>query len=89
MRAVSGEKTAFAYSDDLSWALSAGRRAHGASIAGQGQTNGCKRRASKVAKSRSLYPGVDPIGTLDSAAKVALLEKVEKLAKAKDPAWCR
>ncbi|MDP2024119.1 MAG: metalloprotease TldD, partial [Hydrogenophaga sp.] len=39
----------------------------------------------KVAKSRSLYPGLDPIGTLDSTAKVALLEKVEKLAKAKDP----
>jgi TldD protein len=38
-----------------------------------------------VAGSRSLYPGIDPIGTLDSAAKIALLEKVEKLAKARDP----
>ncbi|MBA4267527.1 MAG: metalloprotease TldD, partial [Comamonadaceae bacterium] len=41
--------------------------------------------AVKVSKSRSLYPGVDPIGTMDSTAKVALLEKVERLAKAKDP----
>jgi TldD protein len=38
-----------------------------------------------VAPSRSLYGGLDPIATLDSNAKVALLEKVEKLAKARDP----
>ena len=85
VRAVSGEKTAFAYSDDLSWdsLLDAAHTVR--SIAGQGQDKRVKAKASKVAKSRSLYPGVDPIGTLDSAAKVALLEKVEKLAKAKDP----
>jgi TldD protein len=41
--------------------------------------------AKKVAPSRSLYGGLDPIATLDSNAKVALLEKVEKLAKARDP----
>jgi TldD protein len=34
---------------------------------------------------RSLYAGMDPIATLDSAAKVALLGKVETLARAKDP----
>jgi TldD protein len=85
VRAVSGEKTAFAYSDDLSWdsLLDAAHTVR--SIAGQGQDKRVKAKASKVAKSRSLYPGVDPIGTLDSAAKVALLEKVEKMAKAKDP----
>jgi TldD protein len=38
-----------------------------------------------VAKSRSLYLGTDPIATLDSTAKVQLLEKVERLARAKDP----
>jgi TldD protein len=38
-----------------------------------------------VAKSRLLYAPMDPIGTLDSTQKVALLEKVEKLARAKDP----
>ena len=85
VRAVSGEKTAFAYSDDLSWdsLLDAAHTVR--SIAGQGQDKRVKAKASKVAKSRSLYPGVDPIGTLDSAAKVALLEKVERMAKAKDP----
>ena len=85
VRAVSGEKTAFAYSDDLSWdsLLDAARTVR--AISGQGQSRRVRARAAKVAKSRSLYPGVDPIGTLDSTAKVALLEKVEMLAKAKDP----
>ena len=85
VRAVSGEKTAFAYSDDLSWASLQDAAHTVRSIAGQGQDKRVKAKAVKVAKARSLYPDLDPIGTMDSAAKVALLEKVEKLAKAKDP----
>ena len=38
-----------------------------------------------MAASRVLYAPTDPIATLDSTQKVALLEKVEKLARAKDP----
>ena len=38
-----------------------------------------------MAGSRVLYAPTDPIATLDSTQKVALLEKVEKLARAKDP----
>ncbi len=85
VRAVSGEKTAFAYSDDISEAslLDAARTVRSISAAAR---NGRARVASKkIAKSRSLYAGVDPISTLDSAAKVALLGRVEKLARAKDP----
>ena len=44
-----------------------------------------KTPAVKVSRSRTLYKDLDPIATLDSAAKVALLGKVEKLARAKDP----
>jgi len=88
VRAVSGEKTAFAYSDDLSWASLLDAAQNVRAIAAQGQQARADRRrrpALKVAKSRSLYPELDPIGTLDSAAKVALLESVERRAKAKDP----
>jgi TldD protein len=85
VRAVSGEKTAFAYSDDLSWASLIDAAHTVRSISAQGQTRKVKTPTAKVAKSRSLYPGLDPIGTLDSTAKVALLEKVERMAKAKDP----
>jgi len=85
VRAVSGEKTAFAYSDDISEAslLDAARTVRSISAAAQ---NGRTRVASKkIAKSRSLYSGVDPIGTLGSADKVALLERAEQRARAKDP----
>jgi TldD protein len=86
VRAVAGEKTAFAYSDDLSEAslLDAARTVR--TIAAAGQNKRVKVAARpKIAGSRKLYAPTDPIGTLDSAQKVALLEKLEKLARSKDP----
>jgi TldD protein len=85
VRAVSGEKTAFAYSDDISEAslLDAARTVR--SISGAAQSKRVRANASRIAQSRSLYPGLDPIATLDSTAKVELLGKVETLARAKDP----
>ena len=85
VRAVSGEKTAFAYSDDISEAslLDAARTVR--SISAASKAARVKTPARKLASSRSLYHGLDPIATLGSGAKVKLLEKVEKLAKGKDP----
>ena len=85
VRAVSGEKTAFAYSDDISEAslLDAARTVR--SISAAAQAGKARVAPKKVAASRSLYPGVDPIASLDSTAKVALLEKLEQRARAKDP----
>ena len=85
VRAVSGEKTAFAYSDDISEAslLDAARTVR--SISSAARSGRAKVATKKVASSRSLYNGVDPITTMDSAAKVALLGKVEKLARSRDP----
>jgi TldD protein len=85
VRAVSGEKTAFAYSDDISEAalLDAARTVR--TISSASQTRRAKVTKPKIAGSRSLYPDQDPISTLDSATKVALLGKVERLARAKDP----
>jgi TldD protein len=95
VRAVAGEKTAFAYSDDISEAalLDAARTVRTIAAAGQsrsvklGGTRGAKGKArpATMAGSRVLYAPMDPIATLDSTQKVALLEKVEKLARAKDP----
>src|SRR5512134_1261402 len=85
VRAVSGEKTAFAYSDDISEAslLDAARTVRSiAAGAGQGRVKVATR---KIAGGRSLYGGVDPISTLDSTAKVQLLERAEKLARSSDP----
>lgn len=85
VRAVSGEKTAFAYSDDISEAslLDAARTVR--SISSAGRTGRVKTPTRKIASSRSLYNGIDPISTLDSTAKVKLLEKTEKLARSRDP----
>lgn len=87
VRAVAGEKTAFAYSDDISEAalLDAARTVRTIAAAGQERRVKVGNGRRKLATSRALYPVLDPIGTLDSAAKVALLEKVERLARAKDP----
>ncbi|WP_309626853.1 metalloprotease TldD [Methylibium sp.] len=86
VRAVAGEKTAFAYSDDISEAalLDAARTVR--TIAAAGQSRKVKiAGAPRIAGSRTLYAGMDPIATLDSTRKVALLERVEKMARARDP----
>ncbi len=85
VRAVSGEKTAFAYSDDISEAslLDAARTVRTISAAaGNGRA---RVGAKKIAAERSLYQGLDPIASLGSLAKVQLLERAEKLARSKDP----
>jgi len=86
VRAVAGEKTAFAYSDDISEdaLLDAARTVR--SIAAAGQSRRVKLAGSqRMARSRVLYAPMDPIATLGSTEKVALLERVEKLARARDP----
>jgi TldD protein len=85
LRAVSGEKTAFAYSDDISLAslLDAARTVR--SISSAAASAGKRALGHRLAGSRQLYQAQDPIATLDSASKVALLGKVEQLARARDP----
>ncbi len=82
---MSGEKTAFAYSDDISEAslLDAARTVRSISVAARNAR--AKSPARKIAGARSLYQDLDPIATLDSTAKVDLLGRVEQLARAKDP----
>ncbi|WP_088279683.1 metalloprotease TldD [Ideonella sp. A 288] len=86
VRAVAGEKTAFAYSDDISMEslLDAARTVR--SIAAAGQSKRVRvGPAVQVAPSRRLYGATDPIATLDSVQKVALLERIEQMARARDP----
>ncbi|PUE59772.1 MULTISPECIES: metalloprotease TldD [Limnohabitans] len=85
VRAVSGEKTAFAYSDDISKAslMDAARTVRTIGAAAKGGR--VKVPTRKVASSRSLYGGLDPISSLNSTEKVELLGRVEQMARAKDP----
>ena len=83
VRAVSGEKQAFAYSDDISLpALREAARAVRA-IGRQGQSTSTPIGTHGTA--RTLYPVRDPVGSLDERAKVALLERLEAKARGRDP----
>jgi TldD protein len=85
VRAVVGDKTAFAYSDEIN-PTALIESAHAArSIARKGAGQIKVARKVKPVGGRLLYGMTDPILSLDATAKVKLLEKVEKLAKAKDP----
>ena len=80
VRAVSGEKTAFAYSDDISEAslLDAARTVR--TISAAAKSARVKTAKQKIAGARSLYTAVDPISTLDSQSKVDLLGRVERIS---------
>jgi TldD protein len=83
VRAISGEKTAFAYSDEISFAALQDAAKATRAIAAAGQA-----KRTKVAVRRTpapLYRDVDPIESLPAEAKVALLEKLEKKCRALDP----
>jgi len=85
VRAVSGEKTAFAYSDEISFdALQDAAKATRA-IAAAGQARRIKSNAPGSSKVIQLYKEGDPIASLPSKDKVALLERLEKKCRALDP----
>jgi TldD protein len=83
VRAVSGEKTAFAYSDDISLdALTAAAQATRA-IARQGGEG--RTAVARQGESHALYAPQDPLASLAATEKVALLERLERKARALDP----
>jgi TldD protein len=83
IRSVSGEKSAFTYSDDINInALDEACKIVNA-IKNQGQSNNVPLRTSK--KSSQLYSTSNPLESLDSLSKIKLLEKVEQIAKSLDP----
>jgi TldD protein len=85
VRAIAGEKTAFAYSDDIS-ALALGDAAKAVrAIAAAGQQRKAKAGlAQKKAAAHTLYVPLDPLASLEATAKVKLLERLESYARAED-----
>ncbi len=82
VRAVSGDKTAFAYSDDISMPALASAAQATRAIASQGVTQSVQ--AIRRSKGRELYLPQDPIASLKDTDKVALLERLESYARAID-----
>ena len=83
VRAVSGEKTAFAYSDDISLEALMEAALATRAIARQGQS--AVAPLERMGAAHSLYVPSDPVLALADADKVALLERMERLARARDP----
>nr|WP_319244129.1 metalloprotease TldD [uncultured Propionivibrio sp.] len=85
VRAVSGEKTAFAYSDDIGVAALDDAAKAVRAIAAAGQRRRIKALSARAGRSPGLYLPHDPLASLDAAAKVSLLERLESFARAADP----
>jgi TldD protein len=83
VRAVSGDRQAYAYSDDITPGALDEAAAAVRAIGRQGQS--ASAPVSRRGPARTLYRGDDPVASLDEAAKVALLERFEKMARARDP----
>ncbi|MBS0575249.1 MAG: metalloprotease TldD [Proteobacteria bacterium] len=83
VRAISGEKTGFAYSDDIHGAalLEAAGAARAIAREGAQMQGGMPVRVGE----RALYPALDPIDAMDADAKIAALRRVDELLRAADP----
>ncbi len=87
VRAVSGEKTGFAYSDELQLPALTDAAGAAAAIARSG------RAQSQVAvgdarKHAALYPPIDPLESLGTEDKIQLLRRAEQAARQVDPRIC-
>jgi len=83
VRAVSGERTAFAYSDDINLPSLKAAADATKSIAALGLEQTGKSIVTRQAS--QLYLPQDPIASLSADAKVKLLERLEKFARKIDP----
>ena len=83
VRAISGEKTAFAYSDEISMPALLAAATTTRAIALHGARG--KPPAVRTNAGRSLYQPHNPLDSLGDADKVTLLERLERMCRAMDP----
>ncbi|MES9836364.1 MAG: metalloprotease TldD [Candidatus Thiodiazotropha sp.] len=83
IRVISGEKTGFAYSDELQLPTlqEAARAARAITRSGAEQSV----RITGVPISRQLYAAINPLPTLDEVEKVELLRQLDREARNQDP----
>ncbi len=83
IRAVVGEKTGFAYSDDLSLPALLQASDAARAITRQGLQTSIRIVSATTAPAR--YLAVDPITSLDAAQKISLLQRLDARVRAADP----
>ena len=82
IRAVHGDKQAFAYSDDIGLGALEEAALAARAIGRQGQS--AHTAIARVGGAHALYVPQDPVGSLTEGSKVALLERLERMARARD-----
>lgn len=82
VRAIAGEKTGFAYSDDIASAalLEAARSARAIARSG----NSTRAHALQARGRADLYPAIDPVDGMDNTTKVELLRRLDRYLRAAD-----
>ncbi len=82
VRVISGEKTGFAYSDDIVLPQLTAAAESARAIARSGTGVG---RPLALISPRRLYPPIDPLDSLDNDAKIAVLRELDAWCRARDP----
>ena len=82
VRAVSGDKTGFAYSDDLSIAAIKKAAQATQSIARLGQSSSAN--ISEISQISSRYPSIDPLISISEQKKIDLIKTINELARNED-----
>ncbi|HEX4596625.1 MAG TPA: metalloprotease TldD [Burkholderiaceae bacterium] len=86
VRAVAGDKTAFSYSDDISEEALVQAAHTVRSIARAGKAARVRVASQLAPRSHQpLYGTSDPVASLSAGAKVELLERLERIARTRDP----
>jgi len=88
VRAISGEKTGFAYSDDIILPALTEAATAARSIANRGQQQSIQAWNKPIIV-KSLYSEVDPLQSLRDEDKISLLQKLNKLARSLDNRICQ
>ena len=83
VRAISGEKTGFAYSDEIILPALDNAASAARAIAKQGGSGIVPAWQSK--NTVALYPATMPMDSISSEEKVAILNKIDQLCRKKDP----
>lgn len=83
VRAISGEKTGFAYSDEIILPALQDAANAAKSIAQRGDDQ--KIQSWQRRQALSLYQGLDPLSSISAEEKVALIKEIDAKTRAKDP----
>jgi TldD protein len=82
VRAINGEKTGFAYADEITPVALEAAALAARGIAGTGQTH--KVHAFKRQKVHALYDSADPIAAMDEVTKISLLKQADAYIRSLD-----